>query len=77
MFSVSVFFFVVVVVSMHILYLEGGLSGWEWGRGGKGGWGWGGKLFIMIFRLRRCPKGYLFQLRIDYSTLLSFCQLVI
>ena len=33
---------------------------------------WLGWLSMMTFTLRRCPKGYLFQFRIDYSTLLFF-----
>ena len=42
----------------------------EWGVGeGEGGVGWW--FPIIIYTGRRCPKGYLFQFRIDYSTLFS------
>ena len=45
----------------HILYLDG----WVGGEGGREG------LPIITYTGRRCPKGYLFPFRIDYSTLFS------
>ena len=57
-------------VSVFIFKLPYLISWWlsgGWGRGGGVGW----RFPLIIYTGRRCPKGYFFQFRIDYSTLFS------